>query len=257
MPAISVMEEKSEPDAAAAVTVVTVVRNCAGSILTTMRSVAAQRGVRIEYIVIDGASTDGTARLIRSFSPAPDIFISEPDGGIYPAMNKAVRLASGRYVIFMNAGDSFASDTAVADLLKAARGSDIVYGDILAGRGSEWSDLRVASEPRNCHRIWFCHQAAMVSRELLLRFGFDERYRLSADFNFFKKCLRAGCSFRHLHEVVACFDTAGASASGRMRGLREDLAIVRENDSGVDRLKFEVKLRFQIFMQHLRNVVCR
>lgn len=256
MPEIYAMEVKSEVDKGRpVVSVVTVARNCRDVIEATVSSVLSQDYPYVEYLVVDGASNDGTADIIGKFSDRLAYFVSEPDGGIYDAMNKAVSHATGEYVIFMNAGDTFASNDAFSKLVSLSGGCDVVYGDIRSGRAGEWSDPKVASEPGNYHRIWFCHQAAMARRCLLEKFPFDKRYKLSADYNFFKRCFKEGCSFRHVNFVVAHFDKTGASNKGRLKGLKEDLAIVMEQDHGKEKLKFSMKLGFQIFMVRLRKLV--
>ena len=98
------------------VSVVTVCYNAIGGIEKTISSVLGQSFPEMEYIVIDGGSQDGTAEVIRQYADRIDYFVSEPDGGIYPAMNKGLKHATGRWVNFMNSGDLFASSHVLSDL---------------------------------------------------------------------------------------------------------------------------------------------
>src|SRR5262245_23017238 len=111
------------------VTVVTVVRNGAATLERTIHSVLAQRGTDLDYLIVDGDSTDGTRDVIRRYQGRLR-WLSEPDRGLYDAMNKAVRRVAdpGRYVMFLNADDTFAADDAVERLLVASRGEDLLYG---------------------------------------------------------------------------------------------------------------------------------
>jgi len=102
------------------VTVVTVVLNGALTIEDTLRSVRGQRDIRVEHIVVDGGSTDGTLDIVRRSQYKPDLLISEPDMGVYDAMNSGIAVAKGEYLGFLNADDFLASDTSLSDLLTEA-----------------------------------------------------------------------------------------------------------------------------------------
>ena len=212
------------------VSVVTVCRNALQALQLTAASVRAQRYGDMEYIVVDGGSTDGTREYLESTGIA-DTYVSEPDGGIYDAMNKGVRLARGEWVIFMNAADSFAGPEALAGAMKAADAeADVVYGSVIRQQNDGSERLVEAGEARSGHRMFYCHQSALVRREWLLRFPFDTRHALSADFKQVKQMLAAGARFRRTDIPVARFDTGGISTRRRSEGLADNMRVVAETD---------------------------
>ena len=113
------------------VTVVTVCRNVKSSLEKTMNSLLHQSYAHIDYVIIDGASTDGTPEMLGKTEGVR--WISEPDMGIYDAMNKGIRMAEGEWVIFMNAGDVFASDDTLSKVFSVERDADVIYGDVIKG----------------------------------------------------------------------------------------------------------------------------
>src|SRR5690606_12137869 len=160
--------------------------NNAADIERTLRSVIHQTYPHIEYVVIDGGSTDGTANIITKYAGGIAQFVSEPDNGIYDAMNKGLALATGDYVLFMNSGDEiYAADT-VAEIFAAAPDADIYYGE------TEMFDANWQSLGLRRHAIperfnWksfrygmnISHQAIYIRRSIAGRY--DPRYQLSAD----------------------------------------------------------------------------
>ena len=115
------------------ISIVTVVRNCENTIEDTIINLINQEYPNIEYIVIDGGSTDGTLKKIRKYEKSIDYWISEPDGGIYDAMNKGIDLATGEWVNFMNAGDYFFNNSTINLIVSEIRKQnfDIIYGDFI------------------------------------------------------------------------------------------------------------------------------
>ena len=113
------------------VTIITVCRNHAKELEKTIQSVENQTWQKKEYIVIDGASTDETLEVIQQHGDSITQWISEPDQGIYDAMNKGIRLAQGQWVIFMNAGDTFASTDTLQRVFQESQEADVIYGDVI------------------------------------------------------------------------------------------------------------------------------
>lgn len=215
-------------------TVVTVAFNAAEALRRTIESVASQDYGHLEYIVIDGGSTDGTRETIRDCEGSITRWVSEPDGGIYDAMNKGVRMAHGDYCVFMNAGDTFADSRTVSTaVLRMEEGVDVAYGDIIKG-----GVLKPSPEPRNCHRMFYCHQAAFTRTSCLREFPFDTAHRYSADFKQAKQLILAGKHFQHLPIAVAHFDTHGVSNIHRSEGLWDNIRVVCGTDRFADRCRF-------------------
>ncbi len=235
-------------------TIVTVSFNCVSLIEQTMDSVIRQSFKDWEYIVIDGGSTDGTANLIRSNASSLSFWCSEPDGGIYEGMNKGIARAHGKWILFLNAGDTLADERTLEQVAPYAQenAADVLYGDILISRNGK-PFLKVAEEPRNKHRMYFCHQAAFTRTSLLRAQPFDTRFRFSADLYSFKSLYLSGHIFRHVPVTVAHYDTNGVSNTRRVEGLRDNMRVIRCLDKGIDRIKFLCKLSFVIGWAKLRG----
>lgn len=213
------------------ITVVTVVYNAADLLEPTLRSVTEQTYPNIEYVVIDGGSTDGTVELIRKYAEKINYWVSQPDRGIYDAMNKAVAVATGTYICFMNAGDWFASARTVEDAFaQVPPHADMVYGD---------HEVRFSTFSRY-HRalplsvLWrrnaFVHQSLFARTELLRAQPFDLRYRMAADFHFIYTQYRQGRVFFYTGTCICSFAAGGASEQNILQSYRETWQIVRKED---------------------------
>lgn len=235
-------------------TIVTVSYNCIPLIEKTIQSVLEQDFPEKEYIIIDGGSTDGTVDIIRKYKDRLSFWCSEPDGGIYQGMNKGIRHAQGEWIIFMNAGDTFTQKNILTQVSQFAsdRTYDILYGDIFTVRQG-CRLLKKALEPCNKQRMYFCHQAAFVRTALMKEIPFDTRFRMSADFHFFKKCYLTGKKFLHIPVAVADYDHTGVSNTNRIKGLQDNIRVIRELDKGKEKWKFLCKLYYVIFWIKLRG----
>ena len=230
------------------VSVVTVCRNSRMALLSTMRSVETQTYPNLEYIIVDGASEDGTVNVLNTYEGRLSAWVSEPDKGIYDAMNKAVGIATGQWVIFMNAGDVFASTNVLSDIFAELRDCDVIYGDVIKN-----GTVKQAEIPHNSHRMYYCHQSALTLRDCLLRFPFDCRHTMSADYKQMKQMYLAGCRFIQLHFPIAKYDMGGVSNRQRSSGLRDNISVVLEIDSWKDQLKFLPSLVFVYLLCKLRG----
>jgi len=248
------------------ISVVTVVRNSAELIEKTILSVLGQTFAGVEYVVVDGASTDGTTEIIKRYAPRMSAWRSEKDTGIYNAMNKGVGMARGEWVFFLNAGDVFVSDNLLAevapqlavpfsapDLQPAGESYDVVYGNILKRDGAGELFEKCSSAPGNKHKMYFCHQGVFCRRALCELFPFDEKYGLSADFKFFKTLWLRGYRFKQLDIPIAVFDTKGASNRDRIKGLRENIVIIKETDNFAARMRLLPRLYFVVGVIRLRK----
>jgi glycosyltransferase involved in cell wall biosynthesis len=228
------------------VTVVTVCRNVKSSLEKTMNSLLHQSYAHIDYVIIDGASTDGTPEMLGKTEGVR--WISEPDKGIYDAMNKGIRMAEGEWVIFMNAGDVFASDDTLSKVFSVERDADVIYGDVIKG-----DNIKKAEPPHNGHRMYFCHQSAFVRTSCLKEFPFDIQHRMSADFKQMKQLYLAGKTFMQLDFPIAVFDTSGVSNAQRSKGLYDNIQVIREVDNWKERLRLLPRLLFTYWMCRLRG----
>jgi len=212
-------------------TIVTVTKNCAATIGKTLESVSDVKEPRVEYVVIDGASTDATLEIVQSRGALVDLLVSEPDGGIYNAMNKGVRLARGRYVLFINGDDSLVPDgfPNVMDLM--SRGQDkIICATTLVGKLDSPDETLMAIPWRLPFFNSIPHPSTFVRRDFLLRNPFREDLRIVADYDFFLSAYLSGESFRVLPVVTALHHRGGAS--GDVQRSQEELDRVRRERLG-------------------------
>src|SRR5690606_36626012 len=184
----------------------------------TILSVVNQTYQHIEYIIIDGASTDDSTTVIQDYSDHIDKCVSEPDNGVYHAMNKGIEMATGEYLLFLNSGDTFFEVTTIEKAIRYLQEvkTDLLYGDLRFDHGSFYEDFKY---PDNItfdflyHRS-LGHPATFIKRGLFEKLGYyDESYPICADWVFFTKaiCLHT-CSYKHLPFVIAIFATDGVSS---------------------------------------------
>lgn len=177
--------------------IITVTWNAAAVIAPTLESVQRQTNTDYEMLIIDGASTDDTLNIVRGASISSLRVFSEPDQGLYDAMNKGINRARGRYIIFLNAGDAFASDTVLARLAQLTSGNPgVIYGQTqLVDQSREVVGERHLTAPKRLTVDSFlrgmvvCHQAFVVRRDLAPEY--DLQYRLSADYDWCIRVLKA------------------------------------------------------------------
>ena len=159
----------------------------------TIQSVLVQGYPNLEYIIIDGGSTDGTADIIRKYDAKIDYWVSEPDEGLFYAMNKGLRLAKGSWINFMNCGDRFCKTTTISELFKKKMVADVIYGDVLYSFDGRHT-VYVKAKP--LQSFWkgmpFVHQATFVSTTLLRKTYFDTSYHLIADYHALYQIYQSG-----------------------------------------------------------------
>lgn len=224
------------------ITVVTVCFNCENTIRKTMESVLRQTYSDIEYILIDGASTDNTLSVIKSFKDNRIKYISEKDNGIYHAMNKAIKMATGEYIIFMNSGDCFANKEVLRKVFTSPV-KDIMYGN----------SIRVFKEKKICERyresrVWrilylaygrmVCHQSMIVRTELLKKHPFNLNYNICADREFLAWATKKNCSCRYLDLAISVVDNRD--------GISSD-----DNNKNIIRNETDCIIRYYYFLLYL------
>lgn len=200
------------------ISVVTVCRNEAKGIERTLTSVLNQTYKNYEYIVIDGNSNDGTKEIIQSHSAKLNHFISENDGGIYNAMNKALSRAQGEYVIFINGGDALASNDVFENVfIQALPSADIIYGDLWI-ESTNRTVLGKSPEKITLGFLFYStlwHPVAFVKLELFKKYGFyDESFKLAADYDFFLNVLgKNKIQHQKVNLPIARFNTHGVGSN--------------------------------------------
>jgi putative colanic acid biosynthesis glycosyltransferase len=191
------------------VSIITVTRNNAGGLENTLRSIEALESAdSFEWIIIDGHSTDNTDALVAENRERIDLFAKDEGSGIYGAMNQGVSLATGEYIIFMNAGDCFADSEVVSRLLPSLTG-DLVFGTAVNENDSAQLPFRGLEQP--WRRMPFSHQALFARRSLLLMHPFDLKFKIAGDFEFVLWALSEGYEFVETHILVARVERGGVS----------------------------------------------
>jgi len=235
-----------EPGRIPIVTVALVVRNAADCLEQTLQSVFDQDYRNLEIIVVDGSSEDGTLDILRRHEDRLDLFVSEPDEGIYQAMNKAGDLAGGEYLNFMNAGDSFVADDTVRSVFDGLAGRpDLVFGDAYVIEDGErhlvTTDENI--EENLYQRTPFCHQSLFTRTPTFRRYRFNTEYRIVADYDFILRCFKGGCSFRHVAVPVANYVLGGFTKRNQERGAHEFLKSLHDNGFDEGRIRESSFLR--------------
>jgi glycosyltransferase involved in cell wall biosynthesis len=196
--------------------VVTICHNSAATIAKTMESILSQNFAGLEYIVIDGASTDGTQDVVSSFAHLTDIFVSEPDRGIADAFNKGINAASGSIVGLVNSDDTLLPGTLerVWKYFQENPDVEVVHGDVLWYEGDHFIK-RVKPTGRWWYpwrMVLFNHPATFVRRVVYVRHGlFSLDYRLAMDDDLFLKWTKKGVNIRYLPEPLVRMQAGGAS----------------------------------------------
>lgn len=216
------------------VSIITVVYNGAKHLENTIKSVIALNYDNIEYIIIDGGSTDDTLDIIKGYAEHIDHWISEKDRGIYDAMNKGVKIATGQWINFMNAGDTFASVDALSFFEDTALDADIIYGDAIILYPTFKTLLRTSPLVESWKRMPFCHQASFTKRNLINNSPFNLAYKLSSDFDFIYSAYLKQKRFNYIKQVICEFDfTEGASIKNIFQSVKERKTIVLKNSFSI------------------------
>ncbi|RCH54617.1 glycosyltransferase [Mucilaginibacter hurinus] len=246
------------PDFKPILTVITVVYNNVRDIERTLLSVTGQSYPAIEYIVVDGASTDGTLALIGKYNHSINRLISEKDKGIYDAMNKGLAMATGDYVIFMNSGDEFFAPDTVETVFAASPGADIYYGETeMINDKGESLGRRRHKAPKNFtwrsfkYGMSVSHQAIYIKRELLQ--PYDMRYQLSADIDWILQAAKKAKKIVNVNRYVAKYLVGGMSKKKHRQSLIERFNIMKRHYGLLPTVLNHVVIAFNLSWYWLLN----
>lgn len=211
--------------------IITVVYNAAGLIERTVKSVLEQNYSNIEFVVVDGASSDGTLEILEKYSSRIAVLESGKDKGIYDAMNKGLKLATGDYVLFLNAGDELDTADTISSVFSVRANADAYYGNtrVVDERGTVLADRRL-SPPAHMNwkslRYGMCvsHQSFLVKRLLCDFYNTD--YRISADIDWVINALKQCDSIVNTHRYISRFLEGGTSGKRRKTALLERFRIM-------------------------------
>ncbi|WP_418986655.1 glycosyltransferase family 2 protein [Bacteroides heparinolyticus] len=217
--------------------IVTVCYNAEAELEDTIQSVIAQTYRHVEYIIVDGASKDGTLAIIERYKGRIARVVSEPDKGLYDAMNKGLRLATGDYVCFLNAGDCFYEDSTLqqmADCLTKAELPDVLYGETaLVDKERHFVRMRRLSAPKTLtwrsfkQGMLVCHQA-FFARTALAE-PYDLQYRYSADFDWCIRIMKKAKTLHNTHLTLIDYLEEGMTTKNRKASLAERFRIMAKH----------------------------
>ncbi|MFB9052855.1 glycosyltransferase family 2 protein [Formosa undariae] len=248
--------------------IITINYNNLAGLKNTMQSVLKQTYNGIEYVVIDGGSTDGSATYIEQHGPKLSYWISEKDAGIYNAMNKGIAQVKGDYVLFLNSGDTLIEKYSINEVVNLGLNKDIVYGNLLM----VYNNRSVIKEyPNNLtfnhfyYKGHLPHPASFIKRELFKSLGsYREDFKIVSDWDFFVKAIcKYNASYKHINCTITAYDTTGISANPEFRdsllkeraqSLQEHFPLFIEDASRlVDYDKLAKSRHFKIYQSLIKN----
>ncbi|MCD8093668.1 MAG: glycosyltransferase [Bacteroides sp.] len=215
--------------------VITVTYNAAAVLEDTIQSVILQTYHHVEYIIVDGASKDGALAIVDRYRDRIARVVSEPDKGLYDAMNKGIELATGDYLCFLNAGDSFHEDDTLQQMVHTlsaqAELPDVLYGETeLVDQEGHFIRMRRLSAPEVLtwrsfkQGMLVCHQAFFAKRSLVE--PYDLQYRFSADFDWCIRVMKKARTLHNTHLTVIDYLEEGMTTQNRKASLRERFRIM-------------------------------
>ncbi|HNW91172.1 MAG TPA: glycosyltransferase family 2 protein [Bacteroidales bacterium] len=205
------------------ISVITINLNDANGLRKTIESVIDQDFSDFEYIVIDGASTDGSVEVIKQYEDKITYWVSEPDTGIYNAMNKGIAKAIGKYCLFLNSGDYLSDKDILSKVTSFNHEEDIVFGNIMIDRGGDIKP--VVYNDKITLKVLFKdslpHPATFIKKVLFDKIGcYDESFRLAGDYEFFLRALVSNkCSYQHIDLAITVFNSLGISSQRKFLDL--------------------------------------
>lgn len=212
------------------ISVITINYNDRDGLLKTVQSVVGQTVAPYEFIVIDGGSTDGSMAILEDYREHFSYCVSEPDEGIYNAMNKGIDKATGEWCLFLNSGDSFCHEKVLEQLESAGVDADIICGNV--NILSDPPRLKKAPESVSLDYLFgstICHQGALIHTSILKKYHYDEKYRIVADRKLFVQALILdGASYAPIDVDIADYDITGMSSMNRTPSEQEYRRVLEE-----------------------------
>ncbi len=214
-------------------TIITINFNHKDGLKRTINSIVSQTFTDYEWIVVDGGSNDGSKKLLEQYIDKFAWWCSEPDKGVYNAMNKGIAHATGEYINFMNAGDCFASPTILNEVFSKNQTADVLYGRMVVGTidGEEfWPNMM---KPRlrwfDFYNSTLNHQSTFTKREMFVKYGlYDESYKVYADWRHFTQIIGIEkASYEFIPKIVSIYEGGGLSDS-QAETCKKELARLRQ-----------------------------
>ena len=219
--------------------IITVTYNAGKVLEDTIQSVISQTHRNVEYIIVDGASKDNTQEIIGKYSKHISKMVSEPDKGLYDAMNKGIGMATGDYLCFLNAGDKFYEKETlqkIAETLKDKELPDVIYGETaIVDEGGNFLHMRRLSTPERLNWKSFkqgmlvCHQAFLAKRELAFKHPYDMQYRFSADFDWCIRIMKEAKCLHNTRLTLIDYLNEGMTTRNHKASLKERFRIMAKH----------------------------
>lgn len=206
-------------------TIITVCFNNLNGLMKTAATVLNQSCQDFQYLIVDGASSDGTLTYLKELEKSDSRvkFVSEKDAGIYDAMNKGVTLSTGKYINFLNGGDLFTSPKVLEQAKQLLNGKiDVLYSDSICNYFAKEEFLKRTYPLKDFFKgMPFVHQSAFIKTEYLKAYPYDLNYKIAADFDFFSRLKAENCVFSKSDNPIAIYEAGGLSDLKRQETLLE------------------------------------
>ena len=220
------------------VSIVTVCYNAEKNIGRCLRSVYKLSNNDYEYIIVDGKSEDKTLKIIQDYLPKfknkniKCTLISEIDTGIYNAMNKAIDMAEGEWILYLNSDDYFASTDSLSVFVKSNIDNfDVVYGDVVVKTKNKMiyqkaKDIKLL---KSGYMMPFCHQSTFTKTAVIKKYRFNENYKIVADIDLYLRMFEDSRKFKHIPYCISIFSNSGVSQTNRMESICEGKKLLKNH----------------------------
>lgn len=219
------------------ITVVTVTYNAQSFLESTLENIKNQNYSNIEYIVIDGGSSDATVDIIKKYEQSITYWISQPDKGIYDAMNKAIGKASGEWIIFMNAGDTFYSHDSIEKFLQDVNVNTELYNGAINFIDSMTGEEKVRF-PHGLEKVWITvpcwHQASFIKTSLMKEYKYSLEYKIAGDHDFYLKCFKNNHKFQFTNTIISNMLAGGLHQQQAKLAHIESMKIIANYAPNID-----------------------
>ena len=235
------------------ITYITVSLNAEKYIEQCIKSIVSQKNRYVEYIILDGKSTDRTCSIIRKYKKYIDIFLSKKDKGMYHAMNNAINLAKGKYLCFINSDDWLEKNSTnyVLKYISKIKNIDIFYGDQKIFDKKRYLYKDIAKHDHLSRYMSIAHQSAYINKDLFYNKKYSTLIKLSSDYDFFLWCYKNGTVFKKIPKILSSFRINGKSSN----------TYVMKNEFLKIQLKYNglffgyINFFFRYFKYYLKNII--
>ncbi len=222
----------------------------------TINSINSQTFKKFEIIVIDGGSTDGTKKEIKKNKNSFSNYLIERDNGIYHAMNKGIKLSKGKWIIFMNSGDTFHKKKTLENFFSEdVKEHDIIYGDTIVNSKKLKYLVESTAFDNKTLSMPFCHQSVFVKSILLKKKNFSLIYKYSSDFEFFFNCFERKKKFKRINMIISNVKSGGLADKNRQKVFDENLMIISKKNNKLLTYILYLKKLNQYLIDFLKTIL--